>query len=102
MAHLVAGDWGRYGRIRLWGSVGFLVTVFSAGAWFERFGMGSFPGWTAVTLAGVEFTEEEGVCGPSVSIEMTPAPLGCAGRCTSKVSARPSLCPYTTSIVTDG
>nr|WP_240788614.1 MFS transporter [Ramlibacter henchirensis] len=53
MAHLVAGDWGRYGRVRLWGSVGFMVTVFSAGAWFERFGMGHFPGWAAVTLAGV-------------------------------------------------
>lgn len=53
MAHLVAGDWGRYGRVRLWGSVGFMVTVFAAGAWFERYGMGSFPGWTAVTLAGV-------------------------------------------------
>src|SRR5688572_29500063 len=33
---------------------------------------------------------------------MTPAPLGCAGRCTSNVSARPSLCPYTTSVVTEG
>lgn len=53
MAHLVAGDWGRYGRVRLWGSAGFMVTVFAAGAWFERFGMGSFPAWTAVTLAGV-------------------------------------------------
>ena len=53
MAHLVAGDWGRYGRIRLWGSAGFMVTVFAAGAWFEAFGMGSFPAWTAVTLAGV-------------------------------------------------
>jgi PPP family 3-phenylpropionic acid transporter len=53
MAHLVAGDWGRYGRVRLWGSVGFLVTVFAAGAWFERFGMGSFPAWAAATLAGV-------------------------------------------------
>ena len=40
MAHLVAGDWGRYGRIRLWGSAGFLVTVFVAGWWFDRFGMG--------------------------------------------------------------
>jgi PPP family 3-phenylpropionic acid transporter len=53
MAHLVAGDWGRYGKVRLWGSVGFLITVFAAGAWFERFGMGSFPAWAAVTLAGV-------------------------------------------------
>lgn len=53
MAHLVAGDWGRYGRIRLWGSAGFMLTVFAAGAWFERFGMGHFPGWTAATLAAV-------------------------------------------------
>lgn len=53
MAHLVAGDWGRYGRIRLWGSAGFMLTVFAAGAWFERYGMGGFPAWTALTLAGV-------------------------------------------------
>lgn len=53
MAHLVAGDWGRYGRVRLWGSAGFMVTVFAAGAWFEKFGMGSFPGWTALTLGSV-------------------------------------------------
>jgi PPP family 3-phenylpropionic acid transporter len=51
MAHLVAGDWGRYGRVRLWGSAGFLLTVFLAGAWFQRFGMGGFPAWAAVTLA---------------------------------------------------
>lgn len=51
MAHLVAGDWGRYGRIRLWGSAGFLVTVFVAGAWFEHFGMRHFPFWAALTLA---------------------------------------------------
>jgi PPP family 3-phenylpropionic acid transporter len=53
MAHLVAGDWGRYGRVRLWGSAGFLVTVFAAGAWFEHHGMGSFPAWAAITLAAV-------------------------------------------------
>ena len=53
MAHLVAGDWGRYGRIRLWGSAGFLVTVFLAGAWFERFGMRHFPLWAGITLATV-------------------------------------------------
>lgn len=53
MAHLVAGDWGRYGRIRLWGSAGFLVTVFAAGAWFEGRGMGDFPAWTAISLGAV-------------------------------------------------
>jgi PPP family 3-phenylpropionic acid transporter len=39
--------------MRLWGSAGFLLTVFAAGAWFDRFGMGSFPAWAAITLAGV-------------------------------------------------
>jgi PPP family 3-phenylpropionic acid transporter len=49
----VGFDAGRYGRIRLWGSVGFLVTVLLAGAWFAQRGMGDFPLWTSLTLAGV-------------------------------------------------
>ncbi|PUE52763.1 MFS transporter [Limnohabitans parvus] len=57
MAHLVSQGGGfdakRYGRVRLWGSLGFLVTVFVAGAWFEAFGMQHFPGWTVVSLAAV-------------------------------------------------
>ena len=50
MATLVAGDWGRYGRVRLWGSMGFMVTVLVAGYWFDHFGMGHFTAWTLVTL----------------------------------------------------
>ena len=57
MAHLVsqggAFDVKRYGRVRLWGSLGFLVTVFVAGAWFEAFGMKHFPGWTVFSLGAV-------------------------------------------------
>ena len=57
MAHLVTSQGGfdakRYGRVRLWGSVGFLVTVFAAGSWFELFGMGHFPAWTALTMGAV-------------------------------------------------
>lgn len=57
MAHLVtsggAFDARRYGRVRLWGSMGFLVTVFLAGAWFQKFGMAHFPAWTALTLGAV-------------------------------------------------
>ncbi len=57
MAHLVASggafDARRYGRVRLWGSTGFLVMVFLAGAWFEHFGMASFPAWTVLTLGAV-------------------------------------------------
>jgi len=57
MAHLVsqggAFDSKRYGRVRLWGSIGFLVTVFVAGAWFEAFGMQQFPTMTIVSLLAV-------------------------------------------------
>ena len=57
MAHLVSSggafDARRYGRVRLWGSIGFLVTVFAAGAWFEQFGMAHFPAWTVLTLLAV-------------------------------------------------
>lgn len=57
MAHLVSQggrfDAKRYGRVRLWGSLGFLLTVLAAGGWFERHGMGSFPLWTVATLLAV-------------------------------------------------
>ena len=57
MAHLVTQDGvfnaRRYGRIRLWGSVGFLVTVMVAGAFFERAGMYHFPAWTVATMLAV-------------------------------------------------
>lgn len=54
MTHLVSSsgqfDASRYGRVRVWGSVGFLITVLGAGAWFEAFGMEDFPAWTTLTL----------------------------------------------------
>ena len=57
MAHLVSQggsfDAKRYGRVRLWGSIGFLVTVFVAGAWFQAFGMGGFPTMTVLGLLAV-------------------------------------------------
>ena len=57
MAHLVSQggvfDGRLYGRVRLWGSVGFLVTVFAAGAWFEGFGMRHLPQWNTAMLLAV-------------------------------------------------
>lgn len=54
LAHLVSRSGGfdarLYGRVRLCGSAGFLLTVVVAGAWFERSGMDSFPAWAAGTL----------------------------------------------------
>jgi MFS transporter, PPP family, 3-phenylpropionic acid transporter len=45
-----AFDAGRYGRLRLCGSLGFLFTVMAAGWWFQRFGMAQFPAWVGLTL----------------------------------------------------
>ena len=60
MAHLVSHqgtlDVRRYGRIRLWGSVGFLVTVFVSGHWFEVNGMADFPFWMVVTLVAINLS----------------------------------------------
>ncbi|MDD0814234.1 MFS transporter [Curvibacter sp. HBC28] len=57
MAHLVSQggqfDARRYGRVRLCGSLGFLLTVFLAGSWFEQRGMHDFPAWTVLTLLAV-------------------------------------------------
>lgn len=57
MAQMVSQGGGfdakRYGRVRLWGSVGFLVTVLAAGWWFERYGMAYFPLWSVVTMAAL-------------------------------------------------
>src|SRR5437868_12821408 len=33
--HALAGQSGRYGPIRLWGSIGFMATVMAAGVWLE-------------------------------------------------------------------
>jgi MFS transporter, PPP family, 3-phenylpropionic acid transporter len=41
-------DVRRHGRVRLWGSLGFLATVLAAGAFFEDFGLSYFP--IAVTI----------------------------------------------------
>lgn len=46
-------DARRYGRVRVFGSLGFLLTVMAAGAWFEQRGMRDFPAWTFVTISAV-------------------------------------------------
>lgn len=43
----------RYGAIRLWGSVGFIVAVMAAGAWLEARGMDYFPWLMTGTLAAI-------------------------------------------------
>lgn len=42
-------DPGRYGRVRVWGSVGFILAVMAAGPWLQWAGIGAFA-WTIVVL----------------------------------------------------
>ena len=56
LAHLLntgAGlDTGRYGRVRVWGSVGFIVSVTAYGVVLERLGVRAFP-WIVVAMNGL-------------------------------------------------
>ena len=51
LAHLLRTDAGidtqRYGRVRVWGSVGFIVSVTAFGVLLERFGIAIFPAFVA-------------------------------------------------------
>ncbi len=48
----LAGEPGRYGPIRLWGSVGFVATVLAGGAWLDLRAAGSLPVVLAVLALG--------------------------------------------------
>lgn len=43
----------RYGRIRLWGSVGFIISVVTLGALLDRFGTGLLPAALAMLFAAI-------------------------------------------------
>jgi PPP family 3-phenylpropionic acid transporter len=55
LAHLLhtadGVDPGRYGRVRMWGSIGFIVAVTSFGALLEGFGIAIFPAFVAAMNA---------------------------------------------------
>lgn len=44
------GDAGRYGRVRLFGSLGFILAVLGFGFWADFFGFVAFPLWVFVCL----------------------------------------------------
>jgi MFS transporter, PPP family, 3-phenylpropionic acid transporter len=44
-----------YGRVRLFGSLGFMLAVLGAGAWFEHVGMQSFPLMVTLSLVALVF-----------------------------------------------
>jgi PPP family 3-phenylpropionic acid transporter len=47
---LCQGDLGRYGRLRVFGSLGFVLTVVMFGFVADHFGYGSYPIWVALSL----------------------------------------------------
>lgn len=46
-------DAGRYGRVRVWGSIGFIVVVLTAGPVFEHLGIAAFPYVLALLYAAL-------------------------------------------------
>jgi MFS transporter, PPP family, 3-phenylpropionic acid transporter len=43
----------RYGQVRLWGSIGFILAVVALGRWFEYQSLGSYPYTVAAIMAGI-------------------------------------------------
>jgi PPP family 3-phenylpropionic acid transporter len=65
---LARGDAGRYGRMRLWGSVGFIATVLAGGPLLEAFGLAALPWLLAAAMAvlvAVTFTVPEPAAPPA-------------------------------------
>jgi PPP family 3-phenylpropionic acid transporter len=57
LAHFVSHgptlDAGRYGRVRVWGSIGFIATVVGSGALLQAVGVQAFPWLTVALLAAL-------------------------------------------------
>lgn len=73
-------DAGRYGLLRLWGSLGFIAASVLAGAWFESAGLASLP-LTLALLVGVTVASLAGL--PDTAAQSVPdggAPLSAALR----------------------
>ncbi|GHD61046.1 MFS transporter [Jeongeupia chitinilytica] len=49
----LAGDSGRYARLRVWGSIGFIAASLGAGYWIEASGVRVFPLAVVGTMAGL-------------------------------------------------
>lgn len=69
---VAGGDSGRYGAMRLWGSIGFVVAVASMGPLLDRAGISSLPWWMLLVAAGIALT----------SVRLPPAPVTLAASAT--------------------
>lgn len=64
------GDMGAYGRMRVWGSIGFIAAVMLGGLWFDAFGMATLPGVLMLSLAFIALVAL--VLPPSEPIAIAP------------------------------
>lgn len=88
----VQGDPGGYGRIRIWGSTGYIVTVLGGGAVLDALGLDAWPWVMAVSLLGLFgvtlLMREEPKPGADTPLVVTDqaADKG-AGRASTKIAA---------------
>lgn len=98
------GDLSDYGRLRLWGSVGFIVAVMGAAYGLERFGVGALP-WIAGALMllvlAASFTireaprSEPGHAAPALlSVLRQPAVIAFLAQAALMVAAHSALYVY--------
>jgi MFS transporter, PPP family, 3-phenylpropionic acid transporter len=70
------GDQGRYGKMRLWGSIGFILAVSSMGPVLDWIGLASLPYWMAFGAAGMLWASFSRLnAGSSVSAEASAKPV---------------------------
>ncbi|GLS03391.1 MFS transporter [Chitiniphilus shinanonensis] len=50
---LLQGDGGRYARLRVWGSIGFIVSSVLAGYWMQAMGVGVLPATVVAVMGGL-------------------------------------------------
>ena len=67
-------DFARYGRVRLWGSLGFVASVMGSGLLFERVGIGHFPLLVLLAFAGLWLATLAMPGATAGSADGTPAP----------------------------
>ncbi len=83
--HLADGDHGRYGRMRVWGSIGFIIAVTAMGPLLDLLGLASLPYWMMLGAAGVlwaSFSAHDGGGAPA------PRRVPAAGQARPKVRHR--------------
>jgi PPP family 3-phenylpropionic acid transporter len=74
----LAGQSGRYGPIRLWGSIGFIATVLAGGAWLDAWPASTLA-WVCAALALAALASSLWLPGGARTIAEAPADAG-AGR----------------------